>query len=273
MKIPATVAILTFNSESTLARALESVKNFEEIIINDGGSTDSTLAIAKSFGARIIAQNPVCKNEDGTIADFSCVRNQCLEVATYDWFLYIDSDEAVSEALAETIRQVVARNEDPAIYKIPISIFIGQKEIKHSSNYPGYQTRFFNRKTGATFIKHVHERITVPETAIIKLTTAPWLVFMTQAEAHNYYAENKKYLLMQAHRDRSFFEYLHKNVFVLLLNTLKILIKTIRNYVIFGYRSSMPWYVEWGRMQYQLGLMWHAFIFLVKKKIRIGGSR
>ena len=45
-KILCTVAVLTKNSAETLARALESAKEFAEIIVCDGGSTDRTLDIA-----------------------------------------------------------------------------------------------------------------------------------------------------------------------------------------------------------------------------------
>ena len=48
-KLPCTVAILTFNSGKSLKRALESVKDFEDILICDGGSTDDTVEIARAF--------------------------------------------------------------------------------------------------------------------------------------------------------------------------------------------------------------------------------
>jgi glycosyltransferase involved in cell wall biosynthesis len=50
-KIRCSVGILTYNSGKNLRRALESVKNFSNIIIADGGSTDDTLQIAAEYGA------------------------------------------------------------------------------------------------------------------------------------------------------------------------------------------------------------------------------
>ena len=54
--IKATVGILTFNSEKYLEECLDSVKNFKEIIILDGNSTDKTLLIAKKFKCKIFKQ-------------------------------------------------------------------------------------------------------------------------------------------------------------------------------------------------------------------------
>ena len=96
-RISATVGILTFNSEKTLERALESVKDFAEILICDGGSTDSTREIAARYGAKVIQQDARFKNADGRLRDWGGVRQQMLESASNEWFLYIDSDETISD--------------------------------------------------------------------------------------------------------------------------------------------------------------------------------
>ena len=53
-RINATVGILTFNSGKVLRRALESVSDFDDILLCDGGSTDDTLEIARAVGARVM---------------------------------------------------------------------------------------------------------------------------------------------------------------------------------------------------------------------------
>ena len=55
-KIPASVGILTLNSAKEIPRAFESIKDFDDIYICDGNSTDGTQDIARSFGARIVKQ-------------------------------------------------------------------------------------------------------------------------------------------------------------------------------------------------------------------------
>lgn len=55
-KIPCSVQILIRNNEKTLERALDSVKDFAEIIVFDGNSRDQTLEIAKRYNCKIYRQ-------------------------------------------------------------------------------------------------------------------------------------------------------------------------------------------------------------------------
>ena len=55
--IKASVYIICKNEEKHIKRVLESVKNFDEIIIVDSGSTDNTLEIAKNYTKNIHHQD------------------------------------------------------------------------------------------------------------------------------------------------------------------------------------------------------------------------
>ncbi|OHA83050.1 MAG: hypothetical protein A2408_02610 [Candidatus Yonathbacteria bacterium RIFOXYC1_FULL_52_10] len=154
--IPATVAVLTYNSEETLVRCLDTVKGFCEILIADGGSTDGTLAIAERYGCRVIPQS----NPGHPIEDFSLERNRTLEAASYDWFFYLDSDELMSPELKEEIREIASRPTiEHYIYAVPYYIKSHDLSIRYQQwkDYPQY--RFFNRKSGARFVKKMHEKI------------------------------------------------------------------------------------------------------------------
>jgi hypothetical protein len=48
------VAVPVRNEQANLARCLERLKRFAEIVVIDSGSTDKTCAIAESFGARVV---------------------------------------------------------------------------------------------------------------------------------------------------------------------------------------------------------------------------
>ena len=48
-KIPCSVYIVTLNCGAWLERTLQSVSEFDEVIILDSGSTDNTYEIAKRF--------------------------------------------------------------------------------------------------------------------------------------------------------------------------------------------------------------------------------
>jgi glycosyltransferase involved in cell wall biosynthesis len=84
-KIPCSVLILTFNSGNSIDKCLASVRDFAEIIMSDGGSTDATLDIGEKYNCKIISQDKIFKNIDGSINDFSGLRNQLIVSANYDW--------------------------------------------------------------------------------------------------------------------------------------------------------------------------------------------
>src|SRR3989344_7446677 len=109
-KIPCTVAVLTHNSAQTLARALESAKDFAELIVCDGASTDRTLDIARAYGARIIPQDTAFQDREGRISDFGAVRNQTLKASTQDWFFFLDSDEVLTSELVAEISSLIRAN-------------------------------------------------------------------------------------------------------------------------------------------------------------------
>jgi len=149
--------VLTHNSAATLEQALKSAKEFAEIIICDGASTDTTLEIARSFGARILVQDKKFLDAQGSIADFAGVRNQTLAAATQPWFLFLDSDEYLSQELVDELRIQVLK--EPAAYWVPRKTVWKGTIIECSVVYPAQQMRFFHREVAAMFIKSVHERI------------------------------------------------------------------------------------------------------------------
>lgn len=157
-KISATVSILTRNSSATLERALLSVSAFAEILVADGGSTDTTLEIARAYGARIIEQDAVLKDPNGRLIDFSGARNACLAAATFDWHVYVDSDEYASEELVEEIRELVARGA-PGAYWVSRHYVHKGEEILCSVAYPNRQMRVFHRDVVLGFRKPIHERL------------------------------------------------------------------------------------------------------------------
>lgn len=161
LKIPCSVEILTRNSALTLERCLESVKDFAEIIILDGNSTDETLEIAGKYGCRIYKQYETSEPEI-RIKNYAEVRNKGLELANYDWFMYIDADEYLSVEAAEEIRSVV-ENPQPEffVWWQPRKYVLDGKIIDCATTYPNQQIRFFHKKAVKQFIKPIHEKIEV----------------------------------------------------------------------------------------------------------------
>ena len=83
------VVIITHNEEANLARTLESVRPLVsggrgEIIVVDSGSTDRTVEIAKSFGAKVFIEE---------WKGYAAQKNSAIDKATGDWILSLDADE------------------------------------------------------------------------------------------------------------------------------------------------------------------------------------
>lgn len=101
--LPLSVAIITLNEEENLQRCLKSLQGIaSEIIIIDSGSTDKTSSIALQYGATFeFNQWP------GYIAQKNVALNRCLQ----PWILCLDADEALSQELVNSIRNLFAQGE------------------------------------------------------------------------------------------------------------------------------------------------------------------
>lgn len=167
-KIQATVAILTHNSGKTLGRALESVRDFDDIIVCDGYSSDETREIALKYGARVIDQDARFHDSSGRIIDYAGVRNQTLDAARHNAFFFLDSDEYIDAELCAAVRHAVEEKSNGAFW-VSRKYVRGGHVIEHATTYPNRQVRMFFRSSAERFIKRVHERIelregVVPET-------------------------------------------------------------------------------------------------------------
>jgi glycosyltransferase involved in cell wall biosynthesis len=85
------VCIIAKNEERNLLRCLESIKGIaDEVILVDTGSVDNTISIAEKYDAKVI-KFPWKNN-------FSSARNKALEMASKDWILCVDCDEALDSS-------------------------------------------------------------------------------------------------------------------------------------------------------------------------------
>lgn len=85
-KLTISACMMVKDEEHNLHRCLSSIKDLvDEIIVVDTGSTDKSIEICKSYGAKVYFH----KWAD----DFSLHRNQSIGYATSDWVLIIDADE------------------------------------------------------------------------------------------------------------------------------------------------------------------------------------
>lgn len=269
-KIPCSVAMLTFNSGTTIRRALESVKDFDDIVLCDGGSTDETLAIAEEYGARIVPQDAKYLYPEGGLADGGGARNQMMQATKHDWYLWIDSDEAVSSELRDDVARIVKKpyvEGDPLAYRIPIRILIDGRLIEYSSNYPGYQFRFFNKKSGGHLVHRAHNRIEFNPGTVIGTLAHPWYVYHNKSDYKLFGAEWKHYrrVEVEAHGNRPFLDFMRWTVWFHLHAAAGLAVKSLSNYLRHGFRDTMPLKAELARILSPLILIKNVTVYRIRK--------
>ena len=103
------VIMPTLNSEKTLRLALNSIRNQEfpqediEILLVDGGSTDTTLDIGAAYGCRVIPNLRVQPE---------CAKHEGLQHAAGKYAIFLDSDEVLENPLAIQNRFQILSNEE-----------------------------------------------------------------------------------------------------------------------------------------------------------------
>ena len=148
MKITAT--IITLNEERNIARAIESLRCCDEILILDSGSVDRTVELAKKLGARVI---------EAGWRGYAGQKNWAAEQAAHDWILSLDADEALSEALEAEIWNVKKNGPQYDAYTMPrLARYLG-KWIFHSGWYPDRKVRLYHRSKAKWVGDVVHESV------------------------------------------------------------------------------------------------------------------
>lgn len=142
MKIGA--VIIAKNEEDIVRNMLESVKDFDEIIFIDTGSTDKTIEIAKEFTDKIF-HFEWCD-------DFAAARNFAIEHATADWLQSIDCDHWMMNTIEEVRAEAERAEKEGAS-----SAFVGS--WTRGEKFSHWGTTLFKRE-GAFWTGKVHEYLT-----------------------------------------------------------------------------------------------------------------
>lgn len=129
----------------------------DDVVVIDSGSTDETVAVARSLGARVIV-NPW----PGYGLQKQFGEDQC----RHDWLLNLDADEVLPEDLvAEIMALFNAREPTPAGFRIRIAeVFPGEK-APHALAYALSPVRLYHRSVGRYSSSPVHDRVQMKATA------------------------------------------------------------------------------------------------------------
>ncbi len=139
------VAIVAKNEEKTIGMCIESVKAIaDEIIVVDSGSTDRTVEIAKSLGAKVFFRE---------WTDYVDQVNYTLTLCSGNWILVLDADEVIDKRLVESINKAL-KNGDYDCYRLNRKIYYLGKFLSFNEK----RVRFF-RRGKALYEGYVHERV------------------------------------------------------------------------------------------------------------------
>ncbi len=140
------------DEEEMLPACLASIRDWvDEIIVIDTGSTDKTVEIAESYGAKVF-HHPWGKN-------FSLHRNQSIEKASSEWIFIIDADERICGEDIPRLKDALTRPEFSMISINVYNIYGRHQEIK--TFLPSI--RFFRREKNFRYDGIVHNRLIFPE--------------------------------------------------------------------------------------------------------------
>lgn len=142
------LCMIVKNEEDCLGRCLGSIAGeVEELIVVDTGSTDRTVEIAQSYGARIVSFP--------WIGDFAAARNAGLELAGGDWILFLDADEYLEPADQGKLAEYAVRTDaDGFFFHIRNSLGGTLQEVVTATVF-----RMFRNKPEHRFEGRIHEQI------------------------------------------------------------------------------------------------------------------
>jgi (heptosyl)LPS beta-1,4-glucosyltransferase len=152
MKI--TSIIIAKDEEHNIARCIQSLLECidEIIILIDSRTSDKTEEVVKSF---------LVKYKSVEWKGFSETKKYGVSLASNDWILWIDADEALTPELSKEI--IVFKKAPPRFdaYTFPRKANFLGKWIMHSGWYPGRVARLFNKNKISFSDNDVHEHLVI----------------------------------------------------------------------------------------------------------------
>ncbi|MDI6801157.1 MAG: glycosyltransferase family 2 protein [Thermodesulfovibrionales bacterium] len=157
--IPVSVVIVARNEENNIGEALESIKDFEDIVVVDSFSEDNTIEMCRKYTSRIYQHE---------WQGYAKQKQMAVDYATKEWVLILDADERVTPELKKEIIEKITPNSEPQTlptpycgFYIPRKNFFLGKWIRHSGWWPDHTLRLFRKDISYVEQREVHEKVVV----------------------------------------------------------------------------------------------------------------
>lgn len=150
MPVQVSAVLITYNEESDIAGAIESVSWCDEILVVDSGSTDRTVEICKTRGCKVLHHEFTGYGEQKGFA---------VSQAAHDWVLIVDADERVTPELRDEIRRRLEAPGDCRGFRIPITTILWDRVVRTEDRHTAAKLRLFDRRYGQYRPQLVHESV------------------------------------------------------------------------------------------------------------------
>jgi glycosyltransferase involved in cell wall biosynthesis len=151
--LPVSVFVIARNEADRIGDTLRAVRTLtDDLVVVDSGSTDGTVDLARSLGARVVHRDWGGYGPQKRFAEEQC---------RHDWLLNLDADEVVPPALAAEIRALFERPGGPGAdaYEVGIAEIFPGEGAPHPLAYTLCPVRLYRRSRGRYSASPVHDRV------------------------------------------------------------------------------------------------------------------
>lgn len=147
------MVIVTKDEERNIREALESVREFEDIVVVDAFSSDGTVDICREYTSRVYRQEWM---------GYARQKQAAVDRAERPWVLILDADERVTPELKMEISEKIGGQEGAfSGYYLPRKSFFLGRWMRHSGWWPDYILRLFRKDAAHIEPREVHEKVMV----------------------------------------------------------------------------------------------------------------
>ena len=186
------VCMIVKNEAENLKLTLpQLVKHAAEVIVVDTGSTDNTVEVAKSLGARV--------GHFSWVNDFAAARNHSLSLATQPWIAWLDADEYLKEEDLVKLLEILKKSSDEVMAYQLILTESPFGETKRGNSYA--RVKVFRNSWGNHFIRPINEQVVDKEGKTIGGKDIPVVIYHWGRYLNENSMQKKRERYLKMYRD------------------------------------------------------------------------
>ncbi|WP_182864975.1 glycosyltransferase family 2 protein [Rhodopirellula sp. JC639] len=193
--LPVSVVVLAKDEARNIQRCLRALRWADELVVVDDGSTDQTVELARSEGARVL-EHP--------FESFAKQRNWVLEHGELrnEWVLMLDADEVATEEFADEIAAAIeSAEEDVVAFRTCRKTMLDGAWLKHSDGFPVWIMRLV-RRGKAKFEDSGHGEVPVPDVeGKVRTIHAPFVHHAFSRGMDDWWMRHVRYAGREARRE------------------------------------------------------------------------